>query len=145
MTPALRSVFGVALALAVAAPLGRDARDDSYPFSTYPMFARVLDKPRLTYAEGVGGGGHATRLPPIMIGSDEPMQAMRTLKLTADAGKRALKRLCASIAERVAAEPSYASLRQVRVVRAQFDPVRYFEEAATPEHTEKLVQCPVKR
>lgn len=145
MAPALRSLFGVALALAVAAPLLRDARDDSYPFSTYPMFARALHKPKLTYAEGVDGAGTATRLPPVMIGSDEPMQALRTLKLTADGGKRALKRLCGAVAARVAAEPEYAKLRRVRVVRAEFDPVSYFESTPTPEHSETLVQCGVKR
>lgn len=145
MAPALRSLFGVALALAVAAPVLRDAQHDSYPFSTYPMFARVLNKPRLVYAEGVGDAGEATRLPPAMVANDEPMQAMRTLRLTADAGKRALKRLCATIAGRVAAEPRYATLRQVRVVRAQFDPIDYFESGPTPESRENLVQCPVKR
>lgn len=145
MAPGPRSLFGVALALAVAAPLLRDAHDDSYPFSTYPMFARALSKPRLTYAEGLSGDGRTTRLPPRMVGSDEPMQAMRTLKLSADGGKRSLKRLCATMAERVAAEPAYAELRQVRIVRAQFDPVRYFEAETTPENSEKLVQCSVKR
>lgn len=145
MAPGLRSLFGVGLALAVAAPVLRDAEDDSYPLSTYPMFARVLTKPRLTYAEGVSRDGQGTRLPPRIVGSDEPMQAMRTLKLTADGGRRSLKRLCAAMAERVAAEPAYAQLRVVRIVRAQFDPVRYFEAGPTPENSEKLAQCSVKR
>lgn len=145
MAPALRSLFGVALALAVASPLLQDARRDSYPLSTYPMFARVLDKPRLTYAEGLSDAGTATRLPPAMVANDEPMQAMRTLKLAADGGRKSLKRLCATIAERVAREPSYAALRQVRIVRAQFDPVGYFVAGPTPENSEKLAQCSVKR
>ncbi len=144
MAPALRSLFGVALALAVAAPALRDAEKDSFPLSTYPMFARVLNKPRLTYAEGVTAAGKATRLPPAVIANDEPMQAMRTLRQTAEQGKRALKRLCASIASRVAAEPAYAELRTVRIVRSQFDPVRYFEVEPAPESTERLVQCAVR-
>ncbi|RYZ04218.1 MAG: hypothetical protein EOO73_24330 [Myxococcales bacterium] len=145
MATGLRSLFGVALALAVAAPVLRDAEADSYPLSTYPMFARVLNQPRLTFAEGVSAAGLATRLPPRIVGSDEPMQAMRTLKLTADGGKRALKRFCAVMAERVAAEPAFAELRQVRIMRAQFDPIRYFEAGPLPENSEKLAQCSVKR
>jgi hypothetical protein len=145
VSTALRSLFGVALAVAVAAPLFRDTEQDSYPFSTYPMFARVLSKPRLTYAEGIAESGKKTRLPPSMIGSDEPMQAMRTLKLAANGGRRGLKRLCRAIAERVAKDRGYADLRQVRVARAQFDPVAYFEVGPSPEDEESLVQCPVRR
>lgn len=133
------------MAVAVAAPLFRDAEHDSYPFSTYPMFARVLSKPRLTYAEGVTASGKGTRLPPSMLGSDEPMQAMRTLKLAANGGRRALKRLCEAVAERVGNERDYAEVLQVRLVRAQFDPVAYFEVGPSPETEESLVRCPVRR
>lgn len=145
MAAALRSLFGVGLALAVAAPLFRDAEEDSYPFSTYPMFARVLTKPRLTYAVASSKNGQVTRLPPRIVGTDEPMQAIRTLRLAAEGGKRSLKQLCAAMAERVAADPAYAELRQVRILRAQFDPIAYFETGPVPENSEKLVQCGVKR
>lgn len=145
VAPGLRSVFGVVLALGVAAPVLRDAERDSFPFSTYPMFARVLDKPHLVYAEGWRGRGPATRLPPEMVANDEPMQAMRTLKLTAKEGKVALKALCAEIAARVARDSRYREVRRVRIVRAQFDPIGYFEDAPAPEQSERLVQCTVPR
>jgi hypothetical protein len=137
----------LAVAAAAAAPLLRDARHDSYPFSTYPMFARVLGRPQLTFAEGVTGSRQARRLPPEMVANDEPMQAMRTLKLTANDGRRALRRLCAAIAERVAASPTYADVRRVRIARARFDPLRYFEpdSGAQGQERERLVECRVRR
>lgn len=145
VAPALRSVFGVLLALAVSAPVLLDAERDSFPFSTYPMFARVLNKPHLVYAEGYRGRGQVTRLPPELVANDEPMQAMRTLKLTAKEGKAALKALCAQIAARVARDRRYGEVRRVHIVRAEFDPIRYFEAEPAPEQSERLVQCSVAR
>ncbi|MES1184859.1 MAG: hypothetical protein ABUL60_13680 [Myxococcales bacterium] len=130
--------------VATATPLLRAARDDSYPFSTYPMFARVLDKPELTVALGVTASREVLRLPPQMVANDEPMQAMRTLRQAANDDRRALKSLCASIAARVALAPKLAEVRQVRIVRARFDPLTYFEGTPEPEHAQRLVQCRVK-
>ena len=130
--------------MAAATPVLRAARDDSYPLSTYPMFARVLDKPELTVAVGVTAAREVRRLPPEMIANDEPMQAMRTLRRAGNGDKRALKALCASIAARVAHTPAFAQVRQVRIVRARFDPLIYFEGAPEPEHAERLMQCKVK-
>ena len=140
-----RSVFGLLVVLAVVTPVLRGAADDSYPLSTYPMFARVLDKPRLTVAEGITKTGGTVRLPPEMVANDEPMQAMRTLRLSGNGDPRERKALCRQIASRVAAEPDFSEVMQVRIVRAQFEPLRYFEGAAEPERAERLVQCPVKR
>lgn len=145
MSRPLRSLFGVALVVATAAPLLRDARHDSYPLSTYPMFARVLRQPTLTFAEGLTKSDHAVRLPPEMIANDEPMQAMRTLKLTANGGRPALKRLCSAIAERVAVTSRYAEVQRVRIARARFDPLAYFEADSPREDQERLVECRVRR
>lgn len=140
---AWRSWFGLALVVATATPLLRAARNDSYPFSTYPMFARVLDKPQLTVAVGVTASRQVLRLPPEMVANDEPMQAMRTLRRAGNDGGRALKALCASIAARVARAPAFSRVRQVRIVRARFDPLTYFEGAPEPEEAQRLVQCRV--
>jgi hypothetical protein len=141
----LRAIFGVALVLGSAAPLLRDARHDSYPFSTYPMFARILQRPQLTFAQGLRRSGPAVRLPPELVANDEPMQAMRTLKLTASAGPDALARLCATIAERASLQPRFADVRRVRIARARFDPLRYFENDAPAPESETLVECRVRR
>lgn len=145
MSQAVRSLLGVALVLATAAPLLRDARHDSFPFSTYPMFARVLTRPLLTYAEGLTRSGRAVRLPPELVANDEPMQAMRTLKLTAKEGEQALEQLCGAIAERTARSPAHRQVLRVRIARASFDPLRYFETDAPAPEQESLVECRVKR
>lgn len=130
--------------LATAAPLLRDARQDSFPFSTYPMFARTIDKRWLLFAEGVSKR-ETVRLGPELVANDEPMQAMRTLKLAARQGGPALERVCARIAARVAGSASLRSVKRVRVVRALFDPIAYFEVLAAPEQREILEECRVPR
>lgn len=133
------------MVLACAAPLLRDPRHDSYPFSTYPMFARTLQRPQLTFAEGLLRSGNAVRLPPELVANDEPMQAMRTLKLTAGEGPEALARLCSAIAARTATDARYAEVRRVRISRARFDPLRYFESDAPAPEREPLSECRVRR
>jgi hypothetical protein len=140
----LTIAFAVALALATLAPLFRDARQDSFPFSTYPMFARTIDKRWLLFAEGVGKRA-PVRLGPELVANDEPMQAMRTLKLAAQQGGPALESLCARIAERVAASASLGPVRRVRIVQALFDPIAYFEVLAAPEQRKILQECRVPR
>jgi hypothetical protein len=140
---AVRSLLAVAAVIATASPLLRSAREDSYPFSTYPMFARVLDKPELTVAVGVTALQQVQRLPPEMVANDEPMQAMRTLRQGGHGNRRALKALCASIAARVGRTPAFSQVVSVRIVRARFDPLSYFESTPAPEQAQLLMQCPV--
>jgi hypothetical protein len=133
-----------ALTLATIAPAFRDARQDSFPFSTYPMFARTLNKRSLLFAEGVGKRV-TQRLGPELVANDEPMQAMRTLKLAATQGQPALHQLCQRIAVRVAASESLGSIKRVRITRGLFDPIAYFEVLAAPEQREVLEECRVPR
>ena len=55
---------GVTLLGLVAAPALRNATEDGFPFSTYPMFARPRSKVSLWFAEGVARDGSCVRLPP---------------------------------------------------------------------------------
>jgi len=144
VTGVSRSWLGLLVVVATATPLLRSARDDSYPLSTYPMFARVLDKPKLTVAVGLTAGGEQLRLPPEMIATDQPMQAMRTLRQAGNGDRRALKALCASIAARVAGTSAFSQVVTVRIVRARFDPLTYFEGSPEPEHAQRLTSCSVK-
>jgi hypothetical protein len=142
----LALIVGIALTLATLSPSLRSApfADDSYPFSTYPMFARTMTKRVIVFAEGTGTPS-PKRLGPELVANDEPMQAQRTLSNAAKSGTPALRVLCARIAERVASSTELKDVRRVRIVRALFDPVRYFEVAAEPEQREVLSQCRVRR
>lgn len=139
-----KPLLALFIIVATASPLLRSAREDSYPFSTYPMFARVLDKPELTVALGVTASREVLRLPPEMVANEQPMQAMRTLRQAGKDGRGALKALCTSIAARVARERDLSRVKRVRIVRARFDPLTYFEGAPEPEHAQRLMSCPVK-
>jgi hypothetical protein len=137
--------FGLGLVALVAAPGFGAPDDDSYPLSTYPMFARARDKPWLSIAEGVDDGEHAVRLSPATIANDEVMQAAATVRRAVAAGPAALAALCDTIATRVADDSSYLRVRAVRIVSARFDPVRYFTDGPTPEERNEHFRCPVSR
>lgn len=137
--------FGLGLLALVAAPGFGDPDDDSYPLSTYPMFARARDKPWLSSAEGVDSSGQSVRLSPSIVANDEVMQAAATVRRAVAAGPVALAALCSTIAGRVATDTSYQSVRHVRIVSARFDPVGYFVEGPVPEERSEHVRCDVSR
>jgi hypothetical protein len=118
--------------------------EDSYPFSTYPMFAHPMGKRAIVFAEGVARG-ETVRLVPELVANDEPMQAQRTLRAAAASGAVALRELCARIAERVAQREELSAIRRVRLVRGSFEPIAYFEKQRAPEHSEVLRECRVAR
>lgn len=140
------ALLSIGFVVATLAPAFHDEpwADDSYPLSTYPMFARSPGKRALVTAVGVEPS-RVVRLGPELVANDEPMQALRTLRTAAEGGRSSLRSLCARIAERVEARPELARVRRVRIVRATFDPIRYFEVAPEPESSEALVTCRVVR
>jgi hypothetical protein len=137
--------FGLGLVALVASPGFGDPEQDSYPLSTYPMFARARGKPWLSIAEGVDTSGRAVRLSPATVANDEVMQAAATVRHAVQAGPPALLELCSAIAARVADEPAYQAVREVRIVSARFDPLRYFTEGPTPEERSEHYRCSVSR
>ncbi|MET0287646.1 MAG: hypothetical protein ABW352_24375 [Polyangiales bacterium] len=136
--------FGLGLVALVAAPGFGDPTDDSYPLSTYPMFARPRGKPTLSFVEGVTEAA-ALRLPPEIVAHNEIMQAVATVKRAVMAGPEAMDRLCTRIAADVASDAAYAPVREVRIVSARFDPIRYFTEGPEPEERHEHFRCPVRR
>lgn len=128
----------------VAAPGFGDPSDDSYPLSTYPMFARRRGKPTLSFVEGVTDEG-TVRLPPGVVAHNEIMQAAATVKRAVHAGPAALEQLCTRIAADVAHDDDYPGVRAVAIVSARFDPIRYFSEGPIPEERVEHFRCVVPR
>lgn len=145
MSRVLAYGFGLGLLALVAAPGFGDPDDDSYPLSTYPMFARARDKPWLSIAEGLDGSGQSVRLSPSIVANDEVMQAAATVRRAVAGGPPALLALCQTIASRIADDGSYQSVSFVRIVSARFDPVRYFVDGPVPEERSEHIRCPVGR
>ena len=137
--------FGLGVVALSASPLLRDPDRDSYPLSTYPMFARPRGKPWLSIVEGLDARGAAVRLSPELVANDEVMQAAATVRRAVQGGPVALARLCGEVAARVASDGEYAAVREVRVVAARFDPLRYFSEGPEPEARTEHHRCAVPR
>jgi hypothetical protein len=69
------------------------------------------------------------------------MQAAVTVKRAIQSGKPAMKRLCRSIAARLAEDERFASVQRVELVSAEIDPVAYFVTGPTPLRTKRHHRC----
>lgn len=138
-------LVGFGMLGAVAAPGFGPPGADSYPISTYPMFARPKAKTLLSFAEGVDALDRPTRLPPELVANDEPMQAAHTVRLAIRGGPERREQLCQRIAERVAQNPELAAVVRVRLVQGRFDSVGYFLGQSEPEHRAIHRECLVRR
>src|SRR4051812_38911597 len=114
MSRALAYGLGLGLVALVAAPGFGSPDDDSYPLSTYPMFARARGKPWLDFVEAVSADGKAVHLEPRLVASDEVMQAAASVRRAVAGGPLTLAPFCAGIAERVAASAADTQLSEVR-------------------------------
>jgi hypothetical protein len=135
--------YGVGLALVVASalPAFRHAGSDGYPFSTYPMFTAKRDRPHMAFIERLEEKSRTSRLSPDLLGSRDFMQAYATLQRTVERGPEAARELCRTVAERIERREKGRKPVRLRVVRARFDPVAYFAEAAEPDRREVIATC----
>jgi hypothetical protein len=133
---------GLAATAAVLSPLLTRA-DDSFPISTYPMFARPRGQPTLYAAVARAADGSERRLAPTLIGSAEVLQAKVLIARSVEQGPAATQQLCQGIAARIAATASSAELRGVEIVRRRYDPIAYFVSGPAPLEQEILQRCPV--
>jgi hypothetical protein len=146
MSRALAYGFGLGLTVLVAAPGFGDPNWDSFPLSTYPMFARPRSRPLLYFAEGVSRDGARHRLAPSFVANDEVMQATASVRRAVSAGPDAMRALCSQIAERVASSaPAEGAIVEVRLSSARFDPVRYFSHGPEPVERTTHDRCDVRR
>ena len=136
---------GLTAVVVVALPGFGDPSRDSYPLSTYPMFARARDKPQLYFVEGLDAAGTPLRLEPELVANQEVMQAAATVRRAVRSGPEATDRLCKRVAERVAASAAHTPIVRVRIVGARFDPLRYFLHGPEPEERSEHARCRVVR
>jgi hypothetical protein len=133
-------VVGLGASLAVLSPLV--AMDgDSFPISSYPMFARPRGQPTLYAAVARAADGSEHRLPPGAIGSSEVLQSKVLIQRSVEGGPEAMLALCQSIAQRIAGLPGAPALRSVEIVRRRYDPIAYFVSGPEPIEQERLQTC----
>lgn len=140
-------VFAAAVSLALIGatlwPLAKHPRDDGFPLSTYPMFARPRQTMQsLDYAFGETATGARRALRPRLVGSGEVLQAMTVINRAR--ATRTLPALCKAIAARVAADARYADVARIRIVTGTHDAVEYLVRGKRGTETERA-RCEVTR
>ncbi len=132
----------------VAAPAFRDADNDGFPLSTYPMFAHGRDRVNdVAGAVAVGTRGRRVNLAPRFVANSEAMLAVATLRRALDAGPDATHALCESIAQRVAAarEPELGDAQRVELVTRRVDAIDFLAGRVPRTKGHVHVSCPVPR
>lgn len=137
------AVVSIALLGATLEPLFRKPWDDSFPLSTYAMFAfKQPTKLTMEYAFGVTASGERHTLTPQIVGSGEVLQALTVIARAK--AQNELPRLCAQIASRVADLGRYADVTEIRIVSGTHDAVDYLVRHV--EGTElPRISCKVNR
>jgi hypothetical protein len=120
-------LFSAGLLLCVLLPLGWPPPRDSFPLSSYPMFARERRSALVSavYAVAFDADGARRWVPPRLVASAEVLQARAVLERAAAGGKPAVDALCLSIARRMVAAGESAV--ELRIVRASHDAIAFFE------------------
>ena len=130
----------------ILSPLARERGWDSFPISSYPMFARgdlgtVNELAHVLLVAPAGGRAPAA---PSLVGTPEPMIAMTIVRTHVERGSAA--ELCASIASR--AHDARISAVAIEIVTSSFDARRYFSgrpDARTPLERVVHARCEVAR
>jgi len=130
---------GIAVVVVGAVPPVLDR--DSFPMSTFPMFAADIDRTQsIDTAVAVAADGAVTRLTPAEIGGTTVVNQAASVVTTAIVGGRA-DDLCAAIAGRLAGDRS--GLAAVEVVTERYDAVHWFDGDRTPIDRLVHARCPV--
>lgn len=139
------ALVGLGATASVLSPLA-SMQADSFPISSYPMFARPRGQPTLHAMLGRRRDGSELRLPAEVVGSSEVLQAKVLIQRSVDRGPEAMRALCESVAGRIAESPArYGAPVAVEIVRRRFDPIAYFEDGPEPIEQERLMRCRVPR
>lgn len=127
-------LLGVAAAVALS-PLTRDPRDDTYPLSTYPMFAtdRGAVHSIPTVVEVLGDGATVRLSPESIAGTDEPVLTAITVRSAVRDGRAGA--LCDEVVARLGIG------RRARVQTERHDVIALIADDAPPLAVEIHAEC----
>ena len=134
--------IGLGATAVVLSPLLSGAAD-SFPVSTYPMFARPRGQPVLYAMVATARDGTARRVPAALVASGEVLQTKVLIQRSVEGGPEAMRALCEATAAKLAATGGEDAPAFVDVVRRRYDPIAYFTSGPTPIEQERLFRCPV--
>jgi hypothetical protein len=136
--------LGAALIIAVLLPLAGSPRADSFPLSTYPMFAgRQSSQATIPHAIVIDAAGVRSPLPPVAVANDEVIQAFETLRQAVRQGPDATARLCTRAADWYSGRGEGPA--RVEIVSDTYNAVAYFDGEKEPISTEVHATCEVPR
>jgi len=137
--------YAVAL-LAVGAVLWplRPGTRDSFPLSSYPMFAQSRGTPTLFAVVATTAAGEERSIPAALVASGEVLQTKVLIQRTVERGPAAMGELCQRTAAKLAPNAD-TELAHVDVVRRRYDPIGYFVSGPEPIERELLFRCPIRR
>jgi hypothetical protein len=130
--------------MAVVSPALRAPHDDSFPLSTYPMFAHRRGRENdVTRVLAFAKDESSVPVPPRYVANAETMQAFYTIERAAEAGPEQARALCESIAQRLQDAPSPELSQAVRVelVTERVDAIDYLAGRARPFGRRVHAQC----
>ena len=151
MSPPRWWAYAVTLGVSAAVvwPALAPGAKDSFPLSTYPMFAKPRGLARIVQLVGVDASGNELTLGPELLGTREVLQAKVLIQKAARSGKAGRRQLCrkvaAAIAEQRDERAELEDIRRVQLMRVVHHPLEYFTQAAAPRSRKRLVRCRVKR
>lgn len=138
------SLFCALVLAATASPALREPPRDSFPLSDYPMFSTVREADWLSVVTGRDAEGGEHRIPPGKVANAEVMQAAMTIARSVREGRAPA--LCREVASRLADDPAYAHVVELRVESRLFDPRTYFlseESGRKPPRVRLHASCKV--
>jgi hypothetical protein len=135
----------VLLCGATALPLLGMQKRDSFPISTYPMFARPRGKPTFHRFAAVLEDGAREAVPPELVASAEVLQTKVIITRAVRRGKKAMRRLCEEVVRRLGQEERFATARELQLEEVSFDSIRYFTESPDPIAARVLTRCSVAK
>jgi hypothetical protein len=139
-----RRYAAAVLALFVGAVFAPTAlgRPDSFPLSTYPMFAKHRGQPEIVKFVAVTDRGEVA-VPPDVLGTGEVLQAKALLGQVARKSAKQRLAFCKQTANRAAPTPLAANWQELRLLQVRYDPIGYFEGGGAPLSERELTRCRV--
>jgi hypothetical protein len=128
----------------VALPGLGSSLKDSYPLSTYPMFAKARGTPLVHQLVGVDGEARRFPVPPELLGTSEVLQAKALIKQAVKRGRTARRKLCEQVSARARDSGDYPNWVAVELIAARYDAIAYLTQAPRPVSSRRLQRCGVR-
>ena len=136
-----------ALTLAlVLSPLCQPPGADSFPISSYPMFAvgRAHAITDVHHLLALDAAGDPRPIPPRLIANDEVLQADVSLRRAVRGGRSTRNALCRRVAMRISGDPAWRDVVRLELRSDRYDALRYFAGDTAPLKSRLQARCAVK-